>query len=494
MAPTRRTHIVRVPLDEKPTTPPASYADIEVLDAIAFRTENGDEVILNMSNSDPFTVDDTGGNHDKSPSQPTQRTHMKRIVNPKESSQKLDVEVLDCWAATDQNGDVWILDLQPGSDSETAGFSITDGDGDGQATRRVHTEIITSPAGKKKSDAQSSYLTSIRSDAIAFRKVRGEEVILVCPSCDDDVNDTGTSFKRAETFMTPEDYDPTNDKDPTPPPLLSDTDDKHTYIAAVKGGSFFTGDAKIAMGPFWWLRKIKGGELWIRLDTTGTDSAISGFFCTACMFPINTTPNIDPNTVHAPALFTINNEKAPAKFSTYTNATPILISEKDIKGELQFTIAGTIFDPGGAPPPNPPKITGFGSFRPGGEATDHGQVESMCFIQPKNVGGKFTFWIELTAGGGTPENLPVMSVRVSTFFKDPNPELGQEKFPDAAIGKDIFFGLDALFFAHSASAVTPGPAGQYMAQFEIDTKTLEVKLKDDGSSLHRRPVTDGGGF
>ena len=50
MSYTRRTHIVRVPLDNPPVAgDPEQYADVEVLDAIAFRVEGGKEVILSMA-------------------------------------------------------------------------------------------------------------------------------------------------------------------------------------------------------------------------------------------------------------------------------------------------------------------------------------------------------------------------------------------------------------------------------------------------------------
>lgn len=265
---TRRTHIVRIPMDDPPVAQgakPGQYIDIEVLDAIAFRKDNGKEVILNMDQAKavPFIIDHTGGDNGKQPSDPTQLTHMQRIKGKQDATQQLDVEVMDCIAYRDQNGEEWVLDMQNGSGDGADVFDITDSSGDPSATRRVHDETVSDPFGKAKADANKSYITVQRNDNIAFRKVNGEEVIFSAQSCDDK-NSQGVNFSRASTFSTPQGYDPTDDSDSAiAPPSLSDIGDKHVYASVVKGSGFLTDDAKIAQGPFWWIRKIQAAnDLW----------------------------------------------------------------------------------------------------------------------------------------------------------------------------------------------------------------------------------------
>lgn len=291
MAFTRRTHIVRVPMDDPPVAKgekPSLYIDLEVLDAIAFRTEGNKEVILSLeaASASPFIVDDTGGGHEKKPSTPTQRSHMERVKGP---NGKLDVEVVDSWAARDQRGEEWILDMQGSSE-----FDISDGTGDRSSTRKAHDEIVSVPFGKTKEEAGTDYLTIQRSDNIAFRRVRNEEVILSIPSCDDP-KAVNVNFGRASTFTTPADYDPTDDSDDAvTPPLLSETKDGHNYVKPVKGADdFLTGDTKIKMGPLWWIRKVASSfYVYFRLSSDGSPPVIS--------FPSGLVPLYDQTAVRLP--------------------------------------------------------------------------------------------------------------------------------------------------------------------------------------------------
>lgn len=275
---TRRTHIVRIP---SPDTPPGTpiekgdFVDVEVLDAIAFRIENNKEVILSLdaTKSIPYIVDNTDGDHSKTPGKATQRSHMKRVKSD-DAKNALDIEIVDCWAARDQNNNEWILDMQPGADGSSA-YNISDGSGDQKSTRREHNEIVSQPSGKKKQDAKNEYVTSVRSDNIAFRKMNNYEVILSCPSCDDK-NADNVDFGRANTFTLPKNYDPTDDSDQAvKPPSLQDSGDQHNYVNFVKDRStgkmmpIFTQDAKIDMGPFWWIRKIsQNNDLWFGFNVT----------------------------------------------------------------------------------------------------------------------------------------------------------------------------------------------------------------------------------
>lgn len=280
---TRRTHIVRVPMDDPPVAQgakPGQYIDYEVLDAIAFRTANGKEVILNMDQTKavPYIVDHTGGDNAKQPNKPTQLNHMQRIKGKQDSTQQLDVEVIDCVSYRDQNGEEWVLDMQTGSGEGADVFDITDSSGDPKSTRRVHDETVSFPFGKSKEDAAKSYITVQRNDNIAFRKANGAEVIFSAQSCDDP-NSQGVSFSRASTFTTPQGYDPTDDSDNAiAPPSLADSGEKHVYASVVKGSGFLTDDAKIAQGPFWWIRKIQAGnDLWFGFQTQSNIVGSSAF-------------------------------------------------------------------------------------------------------------------------------------------------------------------------------------------------------------------------
>jgi hypothetical protein len=270
--PTRRTHIVRISPDDppvKPGDPPSdNYIDIEVLDAIAFRTDRGEEMILNMAADTivPYIVDDTGGGHGKTPgSDTTRRSHMKRIVS---DDQKLDIEVLDVVAFRDQRGEEWILDMHD-TNGEPSVFNTTDGTGDNKSTRRTHTEKIGVPYGTKD---PSQYIKSERCDAMAFRTITGKEVIIKCPS-NDDPNSTDP---RADTHVwSPEGYDPSNEDGPKPPK----NSDPHNYVSFLKDDKgdpvgFATGDEKISMGPLWWVRKIStsGGLLVVDWTITSNSS------------------------------------------------------------------------------------------------------------------------------------------------------------------------------------------------------------------------------
>lgn len=247
-----------------PASSDSSYIDVEVLDAISFKIENGKSVVLSMANSNsaPWIVDDTGGGHLKKPQKPTSRSHMKRITNPKDKTQQLDIEVSDIMGFRDQNGENWILDMQTTAGEGPALFDQTDGVSGRHPTRRAHSERISDPSGDKEAP---NFVTMQRCDNIAFRKFNGRVVVLSCPSADDG------SGPRAPTFTTPKDYSPKNDK--IIPPSLEQSGDKHNYVNFVKGaGGFFTGTEKIQMGPFWWIRKVKGNSLYMLLTINASNS------------------------------------------------------------------------------------------------------------------------------------------------------------------------------------------------------------------------------
>lgn len=222
--------------------------DIEVLDAIAFREANGKEVVINMpiSKVQPHIVDAVGDGLDKAPAAPTRRTHVKRITSASDPTQFFDVEVLDAAAMNDIRGGEWTLVMPAES---AVPFDTTDGGAGSNTTRRTHLEKVSSDPSVKN---PVTYVTVERCDMIAFRKVNGEEVILKMPSGDDPNN---SDAPRADTFVTPKGYDPTDASSPTPP-NLADSGDAHFYVKLLPDGDLNTGDAKISQGPFWWIRKI----------------------------------------------------------------------------------------------------------------------------------------------------------------------------------------------------------------------------------------------
>lgn len=244
---TRRTHVVRVHAD---TGGAGQYFDVEVLDAIAFRDNLGKEVVLSMPKEKvvPFIVDDTGDGSQKSPADPTRRTHMKRITG--DATNFFDVEILDAAAFNDQNGDEWILNM-PADNANP--FNVTDGTGDSSATRRTHSEKVSdNPSVANPAD----YVTVERCDMIAFRKGNGSEVILKMPSSDD----PNGNDPRAETVIDPDGYDPTNPSSPTPPDLDA-SGDQHVFAKFLPDGGISTKDVKVSQGPLWWIRKTGSGNI-----------------------------------------------------------------------------------------------------------------------------------------------------------------------------------------------------------------------------------------
>lgn len=248
--PTRRTHIVRISPDDPPGD---AYIDVEVLDAIAFRADNGKEMVLSFDaqKATPYIVDDTGGNHGTTPSKATRRSHMKRITNKADPTHRLDVEILDAVSFRDERGEEWILDMNS-TNGDPGVFNTTTGQGTSKATRRTHTEKIAVPFGEKN---PTNYIKVERCDAMAFRTVNGKEMIIKCPSNDDPLS----SDPRADTHISsPEGYDPAKEDGPKPPV----NKDPNVYAALVKGfDAFPLGDDLVSQGPLWWIRKVSGGEI-----------------------------------------------------------------------------------------------------------------------------------------------------------------------------------------------------------------------------------------
>lgn len=230
----RKSHVVRVFENDDDTS--ETYVDVEVLDAISFITENGKEMVLSFKKASPFIKDNTGGGHGKSPGSPTRASHMERIKTG-DGSTYMDVEVLDCVAFSDQNGEEWILNLPS---SKSSKFNKTEG-GSGSASTRTHNEKV------KLKDSTADFTTVERTDMVAFRTINGKELIVKMASNDDG----GT---RAETTVSPAGYDPSKDS-PKPPKNT----DPNIYVSIPSGSTPITGATKVSQGMLWWIRKISAG-------------------------------------------------------------------------------------------------------------------------------------------------------------------------------------------------------------------------------------------
>jgi hypothetical protein len=264
---TRRTHVVRIPKDEK--DPDNNYIDVEVLDAVAFKGPMGEDLVLNFKqeNVSVWCDDDTGGGNERHEGQPTRRSHMERKRGP--NGMMLDVEVLDAIAFKNKMGEEYILNLPSSKSSKHSTNDTSDG---GANTRRTHTEKISD--GFKK-DAKE-FTKIVRTDQVAFRTVLGKEMVIKMPSGDDP---NQSEPERANTYIwSPRGYDPTNDKGPKPPL----NKDKNIYVSWPKNTSGpWLGDdedARVSQGMLWWIRKIKtgGGIVILTFEYTATGSNTPG--------------------------------------------------------------------------------------------------------------------------------------------------------------------------------------------------------------------------
>ena len=247
MSYTRRTHIVRIYAQKDDGTKDKfTYGDVEVLDAIAFRFDNDNELILNLpaAESDPFILDDTGNGLGRTGR--SCRSHIEVVKG--DDGAEIVIEVFDIMAYRAANNSEWIINA-PSSDAVP--YDVTSGNGSNQSTRRTHDEKISS----KPNDPHptSDYLTVERCDMIAMRQILNKELIIKMPSADDG------SFARAPTFVSsPENYDPNDDTMTVP-----ENNDPHPYIKLKSGKSPLTGKALISQGPFWWIRKVRTGGFWL---------------------------------------------------------------------------------------------------------------------------------------------------------------------------------------------------------------------------------------
>ena len=248
---TRRSHIVRIGTDTN------RYVDMEVLDAVSYKTEEGKEMILNLPGKDavPYIVDDTGDGNGKSILNATRRSHMKRLASTSDPTQFFDIEVLDAIAFRDEQGKEWIMNLP--DDGGLSVYNSTTNSGPPNATRRVHDEKIYSDPNDKTSD----YMLVERCDNMTFRTMNGEQMVITMPSSDD-----GSAAGRADTFTTPTGYDPGTTA--VVPPQNSDPS-VYAFFPANSKGPITGAGVKVACGPLWWPRGMskKGGPWYQYIPT-----------------------------------------------------------------------------------------------------------------------------------------------------------------------------------------------------------------------------------
>jgi hypothetical protein len=207
--------------------------DIEVLDAIGFDGGKAGIMIMNMPTTGvtPNIVDNTGdGNEVDNGPGATRLSHMTRLgigatgvgVGATGSTGfAFDVECIDAIACEGTNGDIWILNM-PADDSTS--YCTTDSSGDASSTRRTHLEVL-GPDGASGNSCVGNIIIE-RVDYLGFTGTNGDVMIIANPSSDD-----GSGSGRADTFMTPPDYDPT---DVTKvPPNIEDNGDPNLYFKFV---------------------------------------------------------------------------------------------------------------------------------------------------------------------------------------------------------------------------------------------------------------------
>lgn len=271
---TRKTHVVRI----KHPTNEDIWVDIEVLDAVGFRTDNGKEMVLSVDakKAKVNIKDDTGdGNARPGGAHATRRSHMKRITGSSDATQLLDFEILDGVAFRDQNNDEWVLSHEDKGSLNV--YNTTTHTGSAKSTRRVHNEKVYSDPKDKSSPS----MLVERCDTMVFRGPNNKELVIKMPSYDDG------NGARASTAMTPRDYDPA--KNSTPP----DNTDPGVYAFIPKSSNgCATGTTAVKCGPLWWPRAInKKGGPWYWYVPTQTAMQYSIIFHPG-KFKFNKNPSV----------------------------------------------------------------------------------------------------------------------------------------------------------------------------------------------------------
>jgi hypothetical protein len=275
---TRRIHVVRV----KDPNNESQFADVVVIDAIALRAANGEEQLWDVTarKAVPYIVDNTGdGETIGNLATASRVSHMKRLTNPDDSGQFIDVEILDAFALRGPNGEERVYSLPDRAASE----AVTDNTGSGlgvaagpSTTRALHVaKISETGAGKSTntdyppvdSDTTDRYALVKRIDAIVFRGPNGFETAAVFPDQGADALDV--------TQYTVDD-----NGDQVPP----DNTDPNVYVRWPKDTAGpWLGKQPIGQGPLWFIKALSGNAAILVLSFQGFNNAATGFgFLTSC--------------------------------------------------------------------------------------------------------------------------------------------------------------------------------------------------------------------
>jgi hypothetical protein len=282
---TRRVHVVRIK-----DASGNNFVDVKVLDAIAFRGPSGAESLLDCSatNVSPYIKDTTGdGNGKGDPSDCTRVSHMKRLTNPNDSTQFIDVEILDAASFRGPNGAEMLL-FMPDADATELVVDNTgnglDNDSGADATRALHVVRITqdtddNPHTTVNDASDDQFLLVKRLDAVAFRGPNGAENLLYAPASDGDDNEDDTT---------------TYNGDGSPP----DNTDPNVYAAwptlTSSSGPWLGAGAPVSQGLLWWIMNagaLGGAELVLVAVTiggvgVGQIASITGLPCVPAAMPM----------------------------------------------------------------------------------------------------------------------------------------------------------------------------------------------------------------
>ena len=257
---TRSTHTVRVTNPNNTTL----WVDVEVLDQVAFIGPNSEEFMydLRADSAIPYVLDDTGdgGATIGDPATCSRKSHMTRLVGIDDTTQILDVEVLDAIAFKGPNNAEFVLKMPQTSikeaviDNTGSGFGVP---ATATTTRVVHIAEIsertdgttsnTDDSGQSPSAPATGRIIIVkRVDAIAFVGPNKSEWLMLIP-------------KRAASNKDTTAYKMDTNGNRVPP----ENTDPNPYIRwpQTSAGQWVSGahvppkpDAPIvAQGPFWWI-------------------------------------------------------------------------------------------------------------------------------------------------------------------------------------------------------------------------------------------------
>jgi hypothetical protein len=241
--PTRFVHVVRC---SDPNNS-QNYCDVMVTDKLCVTGSNGQQFKLDMSaaNAVPTINDTTGdGNGQDNGNNATRQTHIIRVTGDTDSSQFIDVEVLDKFCATGTNGQQWKGDLTS-KDAVTFLAQINGGDlGDLISPEEKITETQSGATRianvNEISNSSGQFMAVEEFEKICFTGPNGQQAKY-------DLSD------QWEIIVDTTQYDDQGN----PPPNT----DRDPYIIFPSGTSGpFTGNVLVSQGPLWRVINASGGS------------------------------------------------------------------------------------------------------------------------------------------------------------------------------------------------------------------------------------------